>query len=639
MFIFKGFKLSIVFVALFLTCSGIALAQQDFADLDSAAKHINDNYNVLIHNYVLTGVPMPNELVDQLEENTIKSRGILKYRKQFEEETKYRFNMIYAFIDHYRGDGEKAVSRAKSVYRAAEDNAEFRDCYLYLAYLNKDYDDIIKNANKLDLGSQAIASVENGNVLLANDTLNYQKNLFKTMQSQMGAAGMGAGFGDPNSAISPGINMGTSEPNIPGAPTPRTTNPVPMGGHDGFGGERSANPFDIPAQPAQPAGNRGNRGSRGNRGGGGGMGYGAGAGLGGMMPVDSGNALGGGSSQPSRTSRTTARPPVANPGFGMAYPANNTQQQETASALNLKPEYMPASMLGKQLSQMTLTDINGSVLSYSPNQGKLLCMLLWSHGDSMLADQKKELLNKFSESMGGFGVLQFVSVNCNEFANPLSMKILIDDIAKSPSPWVNCVMTPENKLQLADIEPASPVLLVADTTGTVCYVGPVDSTITKAMWVQEKINVGLNKQMGDAPQSSGFMNSIKSTVGKVMSGMSESKQNAIPDQPADTTANQNVRSVPVEMPKVSTKPKKVSIEDDPTILQARNKLQLAEKKMKIKFGISFGSALTLCDDVIEGWPGTEEAEQAKAYIREILSKGRGEVYRKDRIRQGKYVGE
>ena len=662
MFISKGFKLTIVIFALLVALSHIACAQEDFPDVDSAALHISQNYTALINNFVLTGMPMPPEMVDNLEESTIKNRGIMKYRKEFEGTTKYQFNMIYAFIDHFRGNADKAVSRAKSVYRAADGDSEMRDCYLYIAYLNRDYEDINKNANKLDLGSKALATVAEGNELLARDVQKFQNNIMTMMQQ----GGVPTGNLDPNNAPSGGsVNFGLSEPNIPGTTnTTQSAEPVPMGGHDGFGGNNSGGGFQgrartTPAnnEPAADRGNRGNRGNRGTRGGGEGMGYGVGAGLGGGMPVDSSTELGGRST--SRSSRTTSsnRPTSfgGNNSFGRgrneSSNANSTQEAGASSALNLKPELMPVSMLGKQLSQMTLQDINGSVLNYKPGQGKLLCMLLWSYGDSLLPTERRTMLKAFTESMGGFGMVQFVSVNCNDITNPLASKFLIDDIAKSPSPWVNCIMSPENQQQLADIEPASPVMLFADAEGIVRYVGPAEGAIADAIMVKELMGAvnslggmsQITEMMGGGVQKSitDSMNQVMDSLKDQVSSMTSQMENQSAEEVNTTEAVTNATETE-EKPEVKTETvtvKKVSLEEDPTIHQARQKLQLAETKMKIKFGISFGSALTLCDEVIEGWPGTEEAEQAKAYIREILSHSRAKAFRKQRIREGKYVGK
>ena len=648
MFISKGFKLVIICTVMLLSISSAVFAQQEFADADSAAEFITQNYNALINRYIISGVPMPAAEVDKLEEETVKSRSIMKYRREFEGDAKFQFNMIYAFIEYFRGEGDKAVNRAKSVLKAAEDNEEMRDCYLYLAYMNKDYDGIKRSARSLELGTQASESVAVGNGLLANEVQKFMASQLAAAQAQ--ALAMPARLSDPNNAtgqVANAIAAGSSDPNVAGASS-RSQVPVPMGGEGRFGAGGPANTVNNDSQTTRPRGNRGSRGNRGNNSDGG-MGYGIGMGMGVAAPVDSNRAF----ERDSSRSNQRAGNNNIGMGMGLGMGAQNRRSQQSASAssaslLKLRPAYMPTKMLGQKLEKITLQDINGSFMSYSPDQGKILCMLLWSYGDSMLPEQRRSLLKSFTDSMGGFGLVQFVSVNCNELTNPLAMKCLVDDIVKAPSPWVNCVMTPENKKQLTSIEPASPVVLIAGTDGTVRYVGPANNPLVNAIMIQESLSMagslGGMSQFSDFMSSENMQQNIQEAMDQAMeaikdqtASMASQLEQQISDNsgvtPVQTESNSNRDSAP------KTKVKKITIEDDPTILQARNKLEVIRLKMGKRFAVQYGSALELCDEIIEGWPDSEEAEEAKAFVRDILSKSRGKVYKKDRIRDGKYVGD
>ena len=321
--------------------------------------------------------------------------------------------------------------------------------------------------------------------------------------------------------------------------------------------------------------------------------------------------------QPRSNNTTTSRTPAADP-FNVRgndrLAANNADQK---GALELDLAMMPIDMLGTELSDLNLETVNGGYLTYSPNKGKALCILLWVCDDQKVKQQVSEMDRMFTETGGGFGPIQYLTLNCNQIDDPVATKVIFDQVVSYPSLAVHCLMTPANKEQLKKIEPASGVIAIAGPDGIIRYVGPADNPIAKAIIKQEA--AAGSSEMAAFVAPSALNPAVEAAVAN------KAAKDANPEM--EVTAYQE------------DAPQKVKLEEDPTIHQARQKLDLAKTKMRMQFGISFKSALDLCDEILEGWPGTEEAEEAKGIISEICSKNAGRVYRKQRIQEGKYVGE
>ena len=81
------------------------------------------------------------------------------------------------------------------------------------------------------------------------------------------------------------------------------------------------------------------------------------------------------------------------------------------------------------------------------------------------------------------------------------------------------------------------------------------------------------------------------------------------------------------------KPKVITIEENPSILQARRKLDLAYRYKRLMYN----KALQTCDEVLEQWPNSMEAEEAKELIKSILKNRKS--LKEQRQKAGKYVGD
>lgn len=257
-------------------------------------------------------------------------------------------------------------------------------------------------------------------------------------------------------------------------------------------------------------------------------------------------------------------------------------------------------------------------MMYDPQAGKGLCLLLWGYQDSSVKEQVTVMKDMFKTTGGGFGPIQYASVNCNSSQVLPALKLVFEDALNLSGAWPQFIRTPANNPQLEKITPVSGVILIAGTDGVVRYVGPANSVIAKAIIKQETRTVSgdLASFFSQSNLAGNIQELAAGIAGQVQNTMSQATTEYKEDAPAN-----------------------IDIADDPTIVQAQQKLELAKLKAGTPFGLSLKSALDYCDEVLEGWPGTAEAEEAKRIISEVCSKTAARQYVRERIRDGKYVGE
>ncbi len=527
---------------------------------DAAGKYVLDKYSEIINNYVVTGTEMTADIVKVYDEDIVKSRDIKRYRNSMAEDAKLKLNMIRAILDYYSGDTNSAVKSAYRVVTAAPDNTELKDCAIFLAYMSKEYTYLKRIVSKDEPGSAVIGAMEASNNKLASKVNAEMAAMAKAAEIAKGYANMVKGrSNDPNS-----LPLEPLDPNSAAG--------------------RAAAARQKNTTPTQPAPTRG-----GER----------------TIMHRTGRNLG-----------NARRTGIAPRGAVM------DTQPTVAAQLELDITSLPVEMLGKELGKLSLQSINGSYTMYDPTAGKALCLVLWGVEDPETMAQVNSVRKLFTSTGGGFGPVQYVGVNCNSSDQVQALKVVFDEVVNYPALWPQCIMTPTNKEQLADIDPVSGVVLIAGTDGTVRYVGPADNVIARSIISQEAKSV--------AGDMAAFMNSTPVTVPAMI----------IPSELKSQLKAKVVKTKePEVVPYKEDEPVKVDMVDDPTIIQAQQKLELARTKSKIQFGISFKSALDLCDEIMEKWPGTQEADEAKKIIEDICSKYAAQVYVKQRIRDGKYVGE
>ncbi|MCK5270683.1 MAG: hypothetical protein KAJ46_07860, partial [Sedimentisphaerales bacterium] len=384
--------------------------------------------------------------------------------------------------------------------------------------------------------------------------------------------------------------------------------------------------------------------------------------------------------QVQKKSRTTAVKRARSP----RYPKRSSHN----SILNLLVEYMPYSDLGEDFKKVQLRNVNGSYFYFEPGKGQVLCALLWTlpagetatrsaaslkrrrptpgigrgpnpysaerggggprrSGFDLLgepsedlftnADQFKSLFGIYQlmgKTIGTAGKISFVGINFDKLGEG-DRERLSGILMDQPWPWSNCLYDEDvNRVQLSGLAPGTPSMMIVGTTGKICYVGPTGGVLPRMILVRELLKAvgaaGMTRSappaMTGAPQSTGT--SSGGVLGLLFGGK---KSESAP--PAGPPSSPTAKKPSVSSVKKPAKPKVITIEEDPSILQARRKLDLAYRYKRLMYN----KALQTCDEVLEQWPNSMEAEEAKELIKSILKNRKS--LKEQRQKAGKYIGD
>jgi len=352
---------------------------------------------------------------------------------------------------------------------------------------------------------------------------------------------------------------------------------------------------------------------------------------------------------------------------------------------------MPYSDLGEDFKKVQLRNVNGSYFYFEPGKGQVLCALLWTlpsgetaarsaasrkrrrptprivggpnpyaamregsgpgqPDDDLLvepsedlftnADQFKRLFGIYQlmgEKLGTAGKISFVGINfdgLNEGDRERLSGILMDQ----PWPWSNCLYDEDvNRAQLSGLAPGTPAMMIVGTTGKICYVGPVGGVLARMILGRELLKaVGVAGMTHSAPPAvTGTSTTPQSTgtskggvLGLLFGGGKSSSTPSTTPPPSPSAEKPPAPSV-----EKSARPKVITIEENPSILQARRKLDLAYRSKRFMYN----KALQTCDEVLEQWPNSMEAEEAKELIKSILKNRKS--LKEQRQKAGKYIGD
>lgn len=272
------------------------------------------------------------------------------------------------------------------------------------------------------------------------------------------------------------------------------------------------------------------------------------------------------------------------------------------------------------------------------------------------------------------GKIGFVGINYDT-----SISVVKEMLYEDPLPWPTCLLAEGVNTQqwpLPNITGA--LLLMVDTKGKIRYIGPVGGFLPQMLLDRElgkatttAANVPDIPMMSDRSPSgstssapSGFpspMNilpitnpqtALVSVVGYMLIDSLTQSQNK--NQDADQTVAANHVGTPLEPnvpvrtkpaptpPAIPRKAPSVGSRTSPAVtlngsnLEARNLLRVAQMQRRL----TPISALRSCDEVLERWPNSTEAQEAKTMILSLLENGRlPNNIKEERKRQGKYIGE
>lgn len=363
------------------------------------------------------------------------------------------------------------------------------------------------------------------------------------------------------------------------------------------------------------------------------------------------------------------RPGIGGPGRG----ANRR------GILNLPVENMLFEDLGKPFNPVFFHCLNGSLYPFNPGQGQLLLALLWDVPDNAQG-QTGGWGGPRGAGRGGAGVLgmgitpgpggpmggrgsgarsgrglraqnsqdeeqipevatdlwtnadefldlfrqhamerkvSFLGVNFTTPASPGYEQIL-DILTERPWPWPTCLAGDAMNQPQWLWQGASVAMMMVDTKGAICYAGPVGGFLPKMLFDAELAQAQPDTMaqklagMGDPAALGGSFAWPGTPPGGDQNGMT-ALQTA--DQPTDQQPGQTRNPLAKQ-----------------SDVQAARMLQTAG----VQKVINPISALNMCDEILERYGDSLEADEAKLLIKSILN--RRPDLEKMRQRQGKYLG-
>ncbi len=587
------------------------LQSQADQNAQDALEKIETAAMILLTDHILQATPPPATALPTIKTILEENR---KFHGKFPKERKVYLYVLESLLAHYTGDRDVALARAQRAYRDDPQNPDLSDLIIVLSLCYENY----------EVAKEAFAN-----------------------RKESGSAVLGKRSPAPGALV----NRGPREPNVPGfqGSRPKEPNTSPRSRP----GLPSARPGGSPTSKwdqllGTPPGQQTTR-----------------PGVPGRTPPGPGTAVPG---RPGGTTMPGGMPRI-NPRASLPQsPAQNYQ-----TILNLPVEYMVSQELGKDFASMNLRSVNGSYFPIASGKGQIFCALLWTSSGphpqsttprlpgirstssrhsteinfrdeedfygrgyssrsrmpttarSGVSGQAREISNvafDLDTNVNQFrdlflhhineGKIGFVGINYDTSISQVKQMLF-----EQPLPWPTC-LTAEgvNRQQWPLPNIAGALLLLVDTKGKIRYIGPVGGFLPQML---------LDMELGTA------------TTAKA----------EVPDIPTmsdpSSEPNVHIRKKPVSAPPAiarKTPGTRSGTSQVVTLtgsnLEARNLLRAAQMQRRL----TPISALRSCDEVLERWPNSPEAQEAKVMIKSLLEHGRlPNNIKEERTRQGKYVGE
>jgi hypothetical protein len=591
-------------------------------DAQNAAQSLVKIAEIILQEHVIALKPLAADDIQQIEQQL---KELRRHTGMLPLDQRAYTDLIKAYIAHFRGNQQDAIKYARLAAKRAPENTDMSDTEIIMALYGEDYEAAKKLLKKREAGEAAVENV----------IISWQAKSVSTTKTDV-----------------------PSEPNEPGAPgklqTTQQLSKWDLSTPQSNKGKPKKTPRRSPDRSTKENGR--------------GLLVGGGS-LGALAPVDPTYLQ-----QVNKKSRSAAVQREMSPRV--------QRRSSNNSILNLLVEYMPYSDLGEDFKKVQLRNVNGSYFYFEPGKGQVLCALLWTlpsgetamrsatsrrrrrptprmgggpdsytaerggsgpvqPDDDLLvepsedlftnADQFKRLFGIYQlmgEQLGTAGKISFVGINfdgLNEGDRERLSGILMDQ----PWPWSNCLYDEDvNRAQLSGLAPGTPAMMIVGTTGKICYVGPVGGVLPRIILSRELLKaVGAAGMTYSAPPATTGTSTTPQATGTSKGGVL-----------GMLFGGEKSSSTPAEKPLVSSaekpaKPKVITIEENPSILQARRKLDLAYRYKRLMYN----KALQTCDEVLEQWPNSMEAEEAKELIKSILKSH--ENLKEQRQKAGKYIGD
>jgi len=347
--------------------------------------------------------------------------------------------------------------------------------------------------------------------------------------------------------------------------------------------------------------------------------------------------------------------------------------------LGLPLEYMPANMLGESFSSVHIRTVNGGSFRYAGG-GQMLCAFLWSlpvaEQDATVQLGRSYLGSGFSSVESRSALLEVgkdLWTNANQYRELYRQHILSGKIAFMAAnldaprrenisrintilidnswPWANFMLGEgANRLQWPLREKFSQVMMLVDSEGTICYMGPVggflpmmliESRLPKAVAIdrlQEPMEYS-GMVRGSGPESSQIGGGKKGFLGRLFGGMSRlGEKSVVGISDSGAASGTPGRSGALELTiKDRSVGKGRTMSESVTPVSHPQAKQMLEAARVLK-RLTPRAAIQTYDEILDRYSNSLEAEEAKLHIKSILRNYRFRDLKELREKQGEYTG-
>jgi hypothetical protein len=322
------------------------------------------------------------------------------------------------------------------------------------------------------------------------------------------------------------------------------------------------------------------------------------------------------------------------PGMMMGNPQDPASQIQPGK-LDFDLSRFLAEAIDKKVEALQLHCLNGTTFGYQPGE-EALCVLFWQKFETKKAAVSNEpnqgpgavqppmpmqppmgfggfyeggMMGQanertptaafgklFREGLGDGGQVKFLAVNLDSAAH---RHAVVDEILKQPQAWAQVLVADGTAMsfpELGSVSPEDPILMMADSSGTIRYAGPVMGFIAPMI---------LTKFLGgDLLQLA-----VPEGIGDAAVADSNSVSNALPavQTPVPAFVQQTPRPQPREL----------SEED---AIMAEKKVGAARDlfmKLGAKPGLTYTQGVRICREVMKEYPGSPYADQARDLLRQV----------------------
>jgi hypothetical protein len=351
------------------------------------------------------------------------------------------------------------------------------------------------------------------------------------------------------------------------------------------------------------------------------------------------------------------RPPKApraqrnRPGQGVAEsPDMMRNPQEAASQiqpgkLNFDLSQFLAEAVGKKLEPFQLTCLNGTTFGYQPGS-EALCVLFWQkfetkkvavsnepnqgggaiaepipmspmmrlggfnedgmNGQVSDATPRGSFSKLFLTGLAGGERVKFAAVNLDSAGGK---RAVVDQLLTQPQAWAQILLADQATgtfPEFGAISPDRPVLMMADSTGTIRYAGPATGFIAPMLLHKflkgDLMELAVPTEIKDVADSNS-LSAAAADSNSVAAGAPEVQTPAVKPEP------QAVRPQP--------QPRELSEEDK---IMAERKLAATKDlfmPLGTKVGLNYARGVKFCREIIKEYPGSEYADQARELMRQV----------------------